>query len=123
MSQVASGCPCSRRCGLTALKIVYLLATVRWQKIQLKRGRFTLLLLVGAVDYGLLLEASAGECVISLYSSDKAKIINYYSRNSYNDKVKVKNEFTLNTFHVFKCIEKLGPSIRVTTLSAGDKGM
>ena len=47
---------CSRRCGLTALKIVYPLATVRWQKIQLKRGRFTLLLLVGAVDNGLLLK-------------------------------------------------------------------
>ena len=34
-----------KRCGLTALKIVYPLATVRWQKIQLKRGRLTLLLL------------------------------------------------------------------------------
>ena len=32
------------------------LATVRWQKIQLKRGRFTLLLLIGEVDYGLLFQ-------------------------------------------------------------------
>ena len=36
--------PFSRRCGFMALKIVYPLATVRRQKIQLKRGHFTLLL-------------------------------------------------------------------------------